>query len=121
MKTGLECQSWALTEALVHRLELRLAARLSETSLVRPLQGRSVSLTRIWVRVSVWDSHTLPQSLELGLEGFVPLDQVLYRVVSVVLALEVLQFPLQAFDMLLCPGPDGTLRLTVIRPLPSKL
>lgn len=80
-----------------------------------------MSLTRIWVRVSVWDSHALPQSLKLGLEGLVPLDQVLYRVVPVVLALEVLQFPLEALDVLLCPCPDSTLRLTVIRPLPSKL
>lgn len=66
-------------------------------------------------------SHSFPQPLQLALQGLVPLEQVLHRVVAVVFALELLQLALESLNVLLRPRPDGTLGLTVICSLAGKL
>lgn len=67
------------------------------------------------------NSHGFPQPFQLALQSLVPLEQVLHRLVAILLALELIQLALQSLDVFLRPCPDGTLGFTVIRSLPGKL
>lgn len=67
------------------------------------------------------DAHVLLQPRQLILEGLVASQQLLDGLVAALLALEVLQLALQPLNVLLGPGPDGPLRLSVVGPLACEL
>ena len=67
------------------------------------------------------DPHCLSQTSKFLLESLVPLDQVLDGLVTILLALQVFEFSLESFDMLLGPRPDRSLCLAIIGSLASKL
>ena len=96
---------------------------LAKSGWNRPRQASidGILLTGTGIRVSVWKSHAFPQPFQLALQSFIPLEQVLHRLVAILLALELLQLAFKPFNVFLRPCPDGTLGLTIICSLAGKL
>lgn len=78
-----------------------------------------IILTGTGVMISVLIPHFGLQPCQLVFQILVLPEQILHHLVTILLALELIQLALQPLDVLLRPCPDGTLGLTVIRPLPG--
>lgn len=76
-----------------------------------------------WGRVGrrVDDAHILAKAGELVFESLVAAEEVLNSLVAAVLTLELLKLALEAFNVLLGAGADGSLRLAVVGALAGEL
>jgi len=76
---------------------------------------------RVRRRVHGHGAHVLLQATQLVLESLVPSEEVLDRAVTALVAAELVELALEALNVLLCAGADGTLGLAVVGPLAGQL